>query len=286
MGSTWFSALKKDLRSNRLPQIGLVIVGTVLFMAIFAPFLAPHDPREQNLYARLNPPVWMKGGSWDYPLGADSHGRDMLSRIIYGARVSMLVGGAGVLLSLAIGLPIGVIAGYYGGRLDDLLMRIVDIFLALPTILFALAIIAALGPSLLNLIIVMGISSWVLIARTIRGEVLRVREMQYIKAARAIGVRDVVIIVRHVLPNTIQPIIVLATIQFAFLIILEASLSFFGLSGITLSWGWDISVGREYLRNAWWIATFPGLAILLTVMGLNFIGDWLRDVMDPYLVRD
>ena len=231
----------------------------------------------------LKPPSWLEGGEKAHLLGTDNLGRDMLSRIIYGSRVSLLVGVASVILAGIIGIIVGLASGYYGGWLDTILMRIVDSFLSIPNILFALVFLAVFGPSVPTLIIVLGVTNWVAYARIVRGETLSIKEREFVRAARSIGVRNVKIISRHILPNVISSFIVISTLSVATTIILEASLSFLGL-GVqppTVSWGGILSDGRDYLATSWWLATFPGVAITITVLGIIFLGDWLRDVLDP-----
>ncbi|WP_077215026.1 ABC transporter permease [Bacillus dakarensis] len=275
----WFRLLLK----SKTGTVGLIIVLTVILISIFAKQLAPHDPNQINPAMMLKPPVWMDGGSADYILGTDNLGRDILSRIIFGSQISLAVGISAVVLAGVIGVFVGLVAGYYGGIIDNILMRLVDSFLAIPTILFALVILSIFGPSVPTLIVVLGITNWVQYARLVRGEVLSIKEREFVKAAKSIGVRDNQIILRHLLPNVISPFIVISTLSVATTIILEASLSFLGL-GIqppTISWGGILSDGRDYIATSWWLATFPGLAITITVLGIIFLGDWLRDVLDP-----
>jgi peptide/nickel transport system permease protein len=271
------------LLRSKTGTVGLIIVFSVILVAAFAKVLAPHDPNLINPAMMLQPPFWLEGGSTAHLLGTDNLGRDILSRIIYGSQVSLLVGISAVVLAGFIGVFVGLVAGYFGGFLDNLLMRLVDSFLAIPTILFALVILSIFGPSVTTLIIVLGITNWVTYARLVRGEVLSIKEREFVKAARSIGVRHSKIILRHLLPNVVSPFIVISTLSVATTIILEASLSFLGL-GIqppTISWGGILSDGRDYLATSWWLATFPGVAITLTVLGIIFLGDWLRDILDP-----
>lgn len=231
----------------------------------------------------LKPPFWMNGGDKEHILGTDNLGRDILSRIIYGSRVSLLVGVSSVVLAGIIGIVIGLIAGFYGGWVDMILMRLVDSFLSIPNILFALVFLSIFGPSVITLIVVLGITNWVAYARIVRGETLSIKERDFVKAARSMGVKNNHIIIRHITPNVISSFIVISTLSVATTIILEASLSFLGL-GIqppTISWGGILSDGRDYLATSWWLATFPGIAITITVMGIIFLGDWLRDILDP-----
>ncbi|GAA0350135.1 ABC transporter permease [Bacillus horti] len=271
------------LLKSKTGTAGLFIVMITIFIALFAPLLAPYDPALPNTANMLKPPVWMEGGSSEYILGTDNLGRDILSRILYGSRVSLLVGVAAVIVAGAIGLVVGLVAGYYGKFLDNVLMRLVDAFLAVPNILLILVVIGVFGASLLNLIIIIGFTNWVNYARVVRGEVLSVKEREYVKASKSIGTKNIVIIVKHILPNVFSSFVVIATLSVASTIILEASLSFLGL-GIQpphVSWGGMLSSGRNYLATSWWVATFPGVAITITVLGIIFLGDWLRDILDP-----
>ncbi|MDX5475086.1 MAG: ABC transporter permease [Bacillaceae bacterium] len=273
----------KLLFRSKTGTVGLIIVLSMVLMALFADVIAPHDPAKTNVTERLQPPVWAEGGSSTYILGTDNLGRDILSRIIVGSRVSLLVGISAVIVAGAIGLSMGLIAGYYGGFLDRSIMRLVDAFLAIPNILFMLIILAVVGPSLITLIIVLGVTTWVTYARMVRSETLSIKERDYVKSARAIGAKDFRIISTYILPNIISSFIVIATLNVATTIILESSLSFLGL-GIQppdVSWGLMLSDGRQYIATSWWVATFPGIAITLTVLGIIFLGDWLRDVLDP-----
>nr|WP_256257723.1 MULTISPECIES: ABC transporter permease [unclassified Paenibacillus] len=271
------------LLQSKTGTIGFVILTLVTLTALLAPWLAPYDPNEQHVVDMLAPPFWLEGGSFKYILGTDNLGRDLLSRLIYGAQVSLFVGFFSVVVAGLIGLAVGLVSGYYGGWLDNVFMRIVDAFLAIPNILFTLVILKLTGPGLMTLIVVLGVTNWVVYARVIRSEVLSVKEREFVRAARSIGVRDTVIMVRHLLPNIFSSFSVIATLSMATTIIAEASLSFLGL-GIqppTISWGGMLSSGREYLATNWALATFPGIAITLTTLGIIFLGDWLRDVFDP-----
>lgn len=257
----------------------------VLLTAVFADFLAPLDPLEQSLVDRLKPPMWVGMRGEVHYLGTDQLGRDVLSRLIFGSRVSILVAIGAVPISASLGLLVGILSGYLGGRLDEILMRLADIQLALPFILLILAVIAVLGPSLLNMIVVLGVTGWAHYAKLVRGDTLSVRQRDFILAAKAVGVRAGRIMLRHILPNILSPVIVLVTLSVPRVIIAEASLSFLGL-GIqppTPSWGGMLSQGRQYIWNAWWLSTFPGILISLTVLGVNMLGDWLRDELDPRL---
>ena len=330
--------LRKELRSSALAKIGIVLVLAMILIAAFAPFIALHNPTNQNLDENNLPPMGfsrtteettseMVNGSLQltnesvtvnatasHPLGTNSLGQDVYSRAVYGARTSMMVGVLGTLLAAVLGVSVGLVAGFYRGRVDDALMRFADVSLAFPSLVLAIALIGLWGRAAVDVpdpfvvfglvdpvrsalglptgmpdsfvlpgtvIVVVGLVNWVWFARIARGEALSIREEEYVKAARALGASDARIIGRHVLPNATTPILVLATIQVAAIILLESSLSFLGFSGTTLSWGFDISQGRAYLSTAWWIATVPGLAIVLAVIGVNLVGDWLRDALDP-----
>ncbi|WP_115864572.1 ABC transporter permease [Halorussus litoreus] len=320
--------LRKEFRNSLLAKLGVVLVVAAILVAAFAPVLAPHDPTTQNLDGSSLPPLGfskettqtsseMVNGSIEvvnetvyveadpnHPLGTDSLGRDMLSRAIYGARTSLMVGFLGTAIAALVGVTVGLAAGYYGGRVDDALMRSADVMLAFPSLVLAVALVGLFGkvsipvPDPLvalgvesgmpdsfvlpgTVILVVGLVNWVWFARVARGEALSIQSEEYVKAARSVGASDGFIIRKHVLPNSVTPILVLATIQIAAIILLESSLSFLGFSGTTLSWGFDIAQGRDYLATSWWISTIPGIAIVLTVIGINLVGDWLRDALDP-----
>lgn len=278
-----FSSFTKTLFKSKAGTIGLVIVLAVVLMAVFASVISPFDPAKTNAIERLKPPFWLEGGSMKHPLGTDNLGRDVLSRIIYGSQISLLIGICAVVVAGAIGLLLGLISGYYGGFLDKLIMRTVDSFLAIPNILFMLVVLSVMGSGLGTLIFVLGATNWVTYARMVRGEVLSIKERDFVRAARSVGAKDARIILTHILPNIASSFIVIATLNVATTIILEASLSFLGL-GVqppTVSWGGMLSDGREYLATSWWVATFPGIAITITVLGIIFLGDWLRDTLDP-----
>ncbi|HZV96218.1 MAG TPA: ABC transporter permease [Candidatus Nitrosocosmicus sp.] len=264
---------------------GIVVLLLMGGAALAAPQISPWDPGRQMLVKRLRPPMWQERGLREHPLGTDHLGRDILSRILYGGRISLGVGLSAVTLSGLIGVTLGLLAGFHGGRTDAFIMRVVDVFLAIPYILLAMGVVFALGPSLLNVILVMAVTRWVQFARIVRADVLSIREREFVSGARARGNRSVRLLLKHVLPNALTPIIVVATLELAFMIIYESALSFLGL-GVqppTPTWGWMLSDGRNYVATAWWLATFPGLAIMLTVLAVNLLGDWLRDTLDPRL---
>ena len=260
--------------------VALLALAVVVVAAAFADQLAPYGADEQDITKRLRPP-----GLGDHLLGSDELGRDILSRLLYGGRVSLLVGVIAVGLSCPVGVLVGLVAGYAGRRLDDVLMRITEIQLAIPTILLAIAVIAVLGPGLANVIITLTVTGWTFYARLIRGETLTVKERDFVQAARAAGAGDVRIMARHVLPNVLSPVIVVAVFAVANMIILEATLSFLGLGveAQVVTWGRMLSGGRLYLATAWWLTAFPGLAIFVTVLSVNLLGDHLRDWLDPRL---
>jgi len=287
--SRWLDRRSTALRMARTPQLvlGLVVVGAIVLVALYAPLLAPHDPCHQELANRLQPPFWEEKGSWEYPLGTDDLGRDILSRMIYGMRISLLVGGLAVLLSGALGVALGLLSGYFGGWVDDLLMRGCDVQLSIPLTLLAIAVIAVVGSSLPTLIGVLGLTQWVMFARVVRGEALSIREKEFVEASRAVGATDLRIIRTCILPNAFPTILVTTTLRMATVIMIEAGLSYLGL-GIqppNPSLGSMLSEGRQYLATAWWLGTFPGLAIMLIVLGINLLGDGLRDFLDPRLSR-
>jgi ABC-type dipeptide/oligopeptide/nickel transport system permease subunit len=267
--------------------LGLSLFLLLVFTALFSGALAPHDPLDQNLSDSKSPPVWQEGGDAKYLLGTDNLGRDQLSRIIYGSRVSLTVGFFGVLIAAGLGMVIGLIAGYMGGKVDTLITGGVNLVLALPYLLFVVVIASIFGRSLLNVILIFGITDAPIFARTTRGEVLRIREAGYVESAVSIGARRWRIIFDHILPNLIGPLITVMTFEMSAMIFYEAGLSFLGLSvpPNVPSWGNMLSNGRKYLLNAPWIATYPGLAIMFTSLGMNLLGDWLRDVLDPRLRR-
>ena len=286
--STYYPSRRRGLTFKRLLRspgglVGLVLVVLVLLVAIFAPVLSPHDPAKQNIVYRLKPPFWSEDGTLEYPLGTDSVGRDILSRVIYGSRISLFVGFVATAASAFVGVSLGLLAGFVGGKTDAVISRVGDVQQAIPFLVLAIAVAAMLGPGLFNLILVLVITTWVTFFRVVRGEVLSVREEQYVLSARCIGSSAIRIMLRYILPNVTASIIVIATLLVANMIIFEASLSFLGL-GVPSSvptWGRIVADGREYIADEWWIAFFPGLAILITVMGVNLLGDWLREDLDP-----
>jgi len=267
------------LLRHRGAIVGLLVLGALVVAAIGAPWLAPRDPIKTATRATLQPP----GGA--YVLGSDHLGRDVLSRVLHGARLSLVVGLISVSIAVMLGTPIGLVAGYYAGRVDAVLMRAIDVMLAFPGILLALAIVSVLTPGLGNVMIAVGLSAVPTYARLVRASVLSARENLYVEAARALGGRDVWILRRYILPNVVAPLVVTGTLGLGTAILAAAALSFLGLGSQppTAEWGRMLSEGRDYLREAWWISTFPGLAIMLTVLAMNLLGDGLRDVLDPRL---
>jgi peptide/nickel transport system permease protein len=285
LGQSEVWALVRRLIRRRTALFGLVVVVAVAFAALLAPVLVPFDPLAQDIGQRLKPPGWISPEGRAHWLGTDQLGRDILGRILFGTRIALVVGLAAVAIAGTLGLIIGLVSGYFGGWVDDLFMRLADIQLAFPFILLALAVIGVLGPSLRNIIVVVGISGWVVYARIVRGEVLSLREREFVQAARAVGSPAGRVIARHVVPNAFTPWLVIATLDMARVIIVESALSFLGL-GVpppTPTWGGMLADGRVYMSTAWWLATFPGLAILVTVLGINLLGDGLRDTLDPRL---
>jgi peptide/nickel transport system permease protein len=270
------------LRRSQTGLGAMLFLGLLVLVAVFAPLLAPSSPEQTELGSNFLPPAAFSAES-SHVLGTDSLGRDILSRVIYGSRVSVVVGVVTVVLAGTLGVALGLLAGYFGGTIDDVISLVVDVLLAFPFILLAIVVMTVIGGGLLNVIVVLAVTRWVDFARVVRGETMSVSGRDYVLAARAVGASHGRMIVRHVLPNVVSPVIVIATFAVAQLIVAEASLSFLGV-GVqppTPTWGGMLADARGYLRTAWWMATFPGLAIMLTVLAVNFIGDWVRDVLDP-----
>lgn len=267
---------------DRLAAIGLVIIALLAVVALLPTAWLPSNPTRANPALRLKPPVFA-GGTWNHALGTDNLGRDLLSRTVVGTKVSVVIALAAVLISATLGIGLGVISGYFGGAVDSLIMRLVDIQLAFPLLLLIIAVIAVVGSSLPILIVLLGISGWAQYARLVRAEALRVRTQEFVEASRALGTGGLRIVLKHVLPNVSTTIIVVGTFEIARVFLLESAVSFLGL-GVqppTPSWGTMIADGREYVYDGWWIATVPGMAIVLAVLAFNFLGDGLRDVLDP-----
>lgn len=273
-------------RTKPLLLVPLVVLFCVLILpALFAPLLAPHDPLQGHLAKRLKPPAWLNGGSWEHPLGTDPLGRDILSRMIYGARVSLSVSLVAILVGGCVGTTLGLVSGYFGGWTDALIMRLVDIAFSLPTILLALVLAVVIGPSFGTVITIVAFLLWARYARQVRAEVLSVKERDFVAQARLVGCSHIWTLFSHILPNVANTLIVLVTLQVGFVILLEGTLSFLGV-GIPPpmpAWGLMVATGRSLIVSAWWVSFFPGLAILLTVLTLNLTGDWLRDWLDPKL---
>ncbi len=281
-----FNALRgiaRELRADKLGAFGTVILLVLVTVAIAAPALAPYDPAAQSLADRLLPPAWLAGGSPAHWLGTDHLGRDVLSRTIHGARVSLLVGVAVVALAGTFGTVLGLVAGYFGGRVDTIIMRAVDIQVAFPALLLALIILTVVKPTPGTLVIVLAINGWMVYARLVRGVVLSSRQALYVEAADIVGCRPLRVIFRHILPNLTSPLVTLATLEFARIVLAEAALSFLGL-GVqppATSWGLDVAAGKNYIFDAWWLVTVPGTAIALTVLSINLVASWIRVAADP-----
>ena len=273
----------RELAADGPALLGVTVLILIVTVAIFAPVFAPYDPAEQSLRDRLLPPVWQAEGTWAHLLGTDHLGRDMLSRLIWGSRVSLTVGAAVVLLAGAAGTAVGLVAGYFGGRVDAVLMRLTDTVIAFPGLLLALVILAVVGPSMWSVIAVLALTGWMVYARMARGIVLSARQLPYVEAAEMVGARPGRVIVRHILPNLVSPLLTLAILEFANAVLAEAALSFLGL-GIqppASSWGLDVAAGKDYLFIAWWPVTLPGLALAITVLAINLLASWARITSDP-----
>jgi peptide/nickel transport system permease protein len=280
-------ALARKAARNWLGLIGGGIFLAVALIAIFADAVAPYSPTAIDLRARLAPPAWIEGGSLAHPLGTDNLGRDILSRVIHGSRISLAVGLAAVAIGAMIGSFVGAVAGYFGGAVDAALSWLINVQLSFPFTLLAIFLLATFGGGFVPVVLVLALATWVNYARIVRGQVMSIRAQDYVEAARTVGVGTARILRRHVLPNTTSPIIVVASFSMAQAILTEAALSFLGVGvdSATPSWGNMLNDGRDYLQNAWWMATMPGIAIAVTVLGGNLFGDWLRDYLDPRLVR-
>lgn len=268
----------KRLRRNKMAMVGLVITSLLILLAILAPVIAPHDPYEVKLMDSMKAP-----GEDGYLLGTDQLGRDQFSRLLYGARISLRVGMITQSISLAVGLFMGALAGFYGGKVDEAISYLINVFFAFPSLLFAIAIMATLGPGLNNIFIALGAVSWPGLARIVRGQVMQLKEREFVEAIRALGGNDFLIILKHILPNTLAPVIVTVTLGVAGAILSEAGLSFLGLGAQPPepSWGLMLSMGRTYVTTKPWLTIYPGLAIMITILGLNLLGDGLRDALDP-----
>jgi len=278
-------SLLSELARRPLALTGGVVLVLFIAMALFAPHIAPHDAVRGDLRARLTPPAWLEGGDWRYPLGTDAQGRDLLSRIIHGSRVSLAVGFLAVSISALVGTTLGAVTGYFRGRTDAIISRLADLLLAFPFLIFAIGVMAFLGPGFSNLIIALTFKDWVEYLRLVRGEVLVQKEQEYVEAARVSGQSEPAIIATEILPNIIQSVFVLGTLRMGHLIIMEASLSFLGL-GLPAripAWGSMVAAGRDHMLSAWWVSTIPGIAIVILVLAINLFGEGLRDILDPRL---
>lgn len=274
-----------QLRKRPLALIGGIILVIYIVLAILAPTITVHDPNRGSLADRLTPPVWQEGGTWTYPLGTDAQGRDLLTRILYGGRVSLTIGFLAVSISALVGTVLGTLSGFFRGWLDTVVSRFADLLLAFPYLIFAIGMMAFLGPGFANLVIALTFKSWVEFFRLVRGSTLTEKTQEYVEAARVSGEGSLAIIVKEIMPNIIQGVFVLATLRMGFLIIMEASLSFLGLGlpANVPAWGSMVSAGRDYLLVAWWVSTLPGVAILILVLSINLFGEGLRDILDPRL---
>jgi ABC-type dipeptide/oligopeptide/nickel transport system permease subunit len=282
------SGFWSDLRQHPMSLIGGAIVVIYILVALLAPYITVHDPVRGDLRARLTPPVWQDGGTWEYPLGTDATGRDLLTRIIYGAQVSLAIGVLSVGISALVGTALGALTGYFRGWFDNVISRFADLLLAFPYLIFAIGVMAFMGPGFTNLILALTFKGWVEFFRLVRGEMMVQKTQEYVEAARVSGEGNAAIIMREILPNLIQSVFVLATLRMGYMIIMEASLSFLGL-GLPAripAWGSMVSAGRDYLLVAWWVSTIPGIAILILVLAINLFGEGLRDILDPRLKVD
>ena len=278
-GTTFIKEVWYRFRKNRMAMIGAATVIIMVFVAIFAKWISPYDPYAVDLLKQFQPP------SSRHILGTDIYGRDMLSRIIYGTRISLIIGLIPTLISMTIGSVLGIVSGYYGGKIDTVIMRIADMVMAFPSLLLAMVVMYTLGASIYNIFIALSIVGWAGTARVVRAQTLSIKEKEFIEAAKAIGVKNSVIMIRHIFPNCMAPLLVLLTMGIPEAIMSEASLSFLGVGAQppTPSWGLMISNGKEYLFSAPWVAISPGFAILIVVLAFNFLGDGLRDALDPYM---
>jgi ABC-type dipeptide/oligopeptide/nickel transport system permease subunit len=277
-----------QLRKHPLALLGGVIILVYVLSAVLAPQITVHDPGRGSLRQRLAPPAWVEGGSLTYPLGTDAQGRDLLTRIIYGGRVSLTVGFLAVGISALVGTLLGCLTGFYGGWLDRLISRFADLLLAFPYLIFAIGVMAFLGPGFFNLILALTFKGWVEFFRLVRGEMLSEKTEEYVEAARVSGQGNLAIISQEILPNIVQSVFVLGTLRMGYMIIMEASLSFLGL-GLPAripAWGSMVAAGRDYMLVAWWVSTIPGIAILVLVLAINLFGEGLRDILDPRLKVD
>jgi len=272
-----------ELWRDKAGFAGVAMIACLILMAAAAPLIAPHSPTAQDLRTRLAPPVWEPSGSWAHIFGTDHLGRDVLSRVIHGSRVSLTVGAAVVLLAGTFGVVLGLVAGYRGGRIDSLIMRWIDTQVAFPGLLIALIILAVIGPSMNSVILVLAFNGWMVYGRMTRGAVLSVRQTAYVEAAEILGCSGMRVVFRHILPNLTSPLLTLAILEFARIVLAEAALSFLGM-GVqppATSWGLDVASGKNYMFRAWWLVTFPGIAISITVLAINLVASWMRLISDP-----
>jgi ABC-type dipeptide/oligopeptide/nickel transport system permease subunit len=286
LDSIFLRSLRR-FRRDRASVIWGVVLAAFLLAALLAPWLAPHDPAAGSLLRRLQPPGWMEGGEWIYPLGCDALGRDVLSRVLYGARVSISIGVVVALLAASFGTILGLLAGFAGGVVDALISRVVDVLFAFPLLIFAIGLMGMMGPGIFNIILALVLKDWVITCRLVRGQTLDVRDKEYVEAAVAVGASRLHVMTREILPNILSPVIVVATIRMATIIMVEASLSFLGI-GVqppTPAWGSMIADGRSFMLDAWWVSAMPGLAIFLLVLSVNLTSQGLRDAFDPRLAR-
>lgn len=272
-----------ELWRDKAGFLGAVFLAVLLVAAVFAPWLAPHDPQAQDLVNARIPPVWSDGGTWEHPLGTDGLGRDVLSRLMYGARISLFVGVAVVAISGTFGVLMGLWAGYRGKRTDKVIMRIVDTQIAFPGLLIAILLASLIGPSVGTVVLVLSVNGWMIYARMTRGVVLSVKETPYVEAAEIVGCRPRRVMFKHILPNLAAPLTTLAVLEFARIVLAEAALSFLGVGvkRTDVSWGLDVATGQDLIFNAWWLVVFPGAMISLTVLSVNLVASWLRIIADP-----
>lgn len=280
----FFSLWYKRIRRSPVGTTGMIMFLAVLIVAVFAPWIATHDPMKIDITNRFTPPVFQDGGTWANILGTDQLGRDIWSQLAYGSRLSLQIGVLSVGFSFMIGVSLGLVAGWYGGIIDTILMRIVDVLQSIPSIVVLMALIAVLGPSVQTIIIVFSLTWWRTYSRIVRGETMQAKTIDYVQAARAVGVNDLRIMFKHIMPNVIQSSLALATVSVATVVMAESALSFLGLGPQdAVTWGRMVAYGREYVATSWWMAVLPGLAIAFTVLGIVFLGDWVRDILDPKL---
>lgn len=282
-GASSVKGFLSELWQDKAAAIGLLLILLIAAMAVFAPLIAPHEPQVQSLTSRLTPPVWAERGKWEHLLGTDNLGRDVLSRLIWGARATLMIGALTCLAAATLGTLVGLWAGYTGGRTDAVLMRLVDIQISFPGILLILLVVGVMGPGVWTLILVLSVTNWMVYARLVRGIVASTRAAPYVEAAEVIGCRPARVIFRHILPNLVSPLLTLLILEFTNIVLAEAAVSFlgFGVQPPGTSWGLDVASGRDYLFIAWWLVTFPGLAIVVTVLSINLFANWLRVTTNP-----